>query len=229
MVKPKCKICDETEESKFYYGKKNICMECLKEENKKKYAKKGTLAEKVAILIEKMGKIEEENNSFKKGFQELTQEIDKLKEENQNLQNVISELRVSRARSPSPIPGRLSPRVKSRSPSPVRSRSPSPVRSRSPSPSPVRARSVSPKRASSPKITNSIPEFPILEAPAPQIKRFSCVELDNLTEQAKFANLAKLKELAKKLNVVLIKDKKNKTVDQLRADVNEKIAKLRTI
>jgi chromosome segregation ATPase len=100
MVNGKCKICGDKDDSNFYYGKKNICKECLKNKNKEKYVKKETLVEKFESLIDEVGKLREENESFKRGFEQLSKEIDilkgeniSLKLENEKLTNSLVELR----------------------------------------------------------------------------------------------------------------------------------------
>lgn len=127
MANFKCKNCGETDDSNFYYGKKNICKECLKNKNKEKYIKKETLVEKFDSLIDEVGKLREENESFKKGFEELSKEIDILKGENISLKEKLNELSFIRGRSPKPISRSPSPKKISRSPK-AKSRSPSPKR-----------------------------------------------------------------------------------------------------
>jgi hypothetical protein len=208
MVNPKCRKCGEKNESEFYYGKKNICKECLKKENKEKYEKKETLADKVAEIIKTLGIVKQENESFKKGFEDLSKEIDNLKKENLDLKNIILELRNSEI---NPVRGRSPVRPKSRSPSPVRpkSRSPSPVRPKSRSPSPVR-------------VVSSLIELP-------QIKKFSCSDLNQFEKDCKISNLEGVKNVARKIGVSITEKGKAKNIDKLRAEVLGKIDKLRSM
>jgi hypothetical protein len=224
MVKPaNCGVCGEKDESKFYYGQKKLCKTCYaKKINKDYVSKKAKLSDVIETFNQKFNEYEARIVSLETANSDVIETLkvadNKILELEEQIKTLTLQKTVPRARSPSPKP-------KSRSPSPKpKSRSPSPKpKSRSPSPSPARARSVSPRRASSPKITNSIPEFPILEAPAP--KRYSCKELDSMEIKAK---TYKVKEVAKELKIFASINGRVKPTDELRAEVLKKIEKLRS-